>query len=119
VQCVQPYSRIANNGKAIKCDTNYRRSVKVCNEIREKYGLTSPSWRKQNVNRDRLQGKDKVRRMEFVEDECAHLIHYNDGTPILTPPCAFPYEVTIYPDAPPEPADYEDYCSHYKPPKKR
>lgn len=55
------YSRIANNGKAIKCDTNYRRSVKVCNEIRVKYGLTSPSWRKQNVNRDRLQGKDKVK----------------------------------------------------------
>ena len=42
----------------------------------------------------------------------------DDGTPILTPPCAFPYEVTIYPDAPPEPRYYEDYCLHYKQPKK-
>lgn len=41
----------------------------------------------------------------------------DDGAPILTPRCAFPYEVTIWEDAPPESADFENYCPYYKPPK--
>lgn len=55
------YSRIDNNGKAITCDFNFARSVQVCNAIREKYGLSNPSTRKREVNRDRLKGKDKVK----------------------------------------------------------
>ena len=55
------YSRIDDNGKAITCDSNYRRSVKVCQAIRNKYGLSEPSKRKKDVNRDRLIAKDKVR----------------------------------------------------------
>ena len=55
------YSRVDNKGKAITCDTNYARSVKVCKAIREKYGLSVPSWRKKDVNRERLIAKDKVR----------------------------------------------------------
>ena len=55
------YSRIDNQGKAIKCDSNFSRSVKVCKALREKYGLAKPSKRKKDVNRDRLYGKDKVK----------------------------------------------------------
>lgn len=55
------YSRIDNEGKAITCDSNYARSVNVCKSIRAKYGLSAPSKRKKDVNRDRLIGKDKVK----------------------------------------------------------
>ena len=55
------YSRIDNQGKAITCDSNYSRSVKICNAIRAKYGLANPSKRKKDVNRDRLYGKDKIK----------------------------------------------------------
>lgn len=55
------YSRIDNEGKAITCDSNYARSVNVCKSIRTKYGLSAPSKRKKDVNRDRLIGKDKVK----------------------------------------------------------
>lgn len=55
------YSRIDNQGKAVTCDSNFSRSVKVCKALREKYGLSKPSKRKKDVNRDRLYGKDKVK----------------------------------------------------------
>ena len=55
------YSRIDNEGKAITCDSNYARSVNICKSIWAKYGLSAPSKRKKDVNRDRLIGKDKVK----------------------------------------------------------
>ena len=53
-------NRIGNKGKTI-CDRNEKyRSTKICRELTERYGLTIGEG-KQEVNRPRLRGGDKLR----------------------------------------------------------
>ncbi|MCA4478393.1 hypothetical protein LDZ44_05465 [Bacteroides xylanisolvens] len=65
--------------------------------------------------------EQKVVCIHFLDGTCEYTRCeevLDDGTPILTPRCAFPHEVTISEDAPPKPADFADYCPDYKPLKK-
>ena len=52
-------NRIGNDGKTIDHNEKYR-STKICRELTERYGLTI-SEGKQEVNRSRLRGEDKLR----------------------------------------------------------
>ena len=66
--CVQVYrslfviriNRIGNNGKTISDRNEKYRSTKICRELTERYGLTIGEG-KQEVNRSRLRGEDKLR----------------------------------------------------------
>ena len=53
-------NRIGNNGKTISDRNEKYRSTKICRELTERYGLTI-SEGKQEVNRPRLRGEDKLR----------------------------------------------------------
>ncbi len=53
-------NRIGNNGKTISDRNEKYRSTKICRELTERYGLTI-GGRKQEVNRSRLRGEDKLR----------------------------------------------------------
>lgn len=53
-------NRIGNNGKTISDHNEKYRSTKVCRELTERYGLTIGEG-KQEVNRSRLRGEDKLR----------------------------------------------------------
>ena len=53
-------NRIGNNGKTISDRNEKYRSTKICRELTERYGLTI-SEGKQEVNRSRLRGEDKLR----------------------------------------------------------
>ena len=53
-------NRIGNNGKTISDRNEKYRSIKICRELTERYGLTI-SEGKQEVNRPRLRGEDKLR----------------------------------------------------------
>ena len=53
-------NRIGNNGKTISDHNEKYRSTKICRELTELYGLTI-SEGKQEVNRSRLRGEDKLR----------------------------------------------------------
>ena len=52
--------RIGNNGKTISDHNEKYRSTKICRELTERYGLTIGGG-KQEVNRSRLRGEDKLR----------------------------------------------------------
>ena len=52
-------NRIGNNGKTISDHNEKYRSTKICRELTERYGLTI-SEGKQEVNRLRLRGEDKL-----------------------------------------------------------
>ena len=52
--------RIGNDGKTISDHNEKYRSTKICRELTERYGLTI-SEGKQEVNRSRLRGDDKLR----------------------------------------------------------
>ena len=54
------YNRVDNDGKAIKGDTYFRKSTKICRTLTEKYGLTLGNG-KDNVRRERLEGRDAAR----------------------------------------------------------
>ena len=53
-------NRIGNNGKTISDHNEKYRSTKICRELTERYGLTIGE-EKQEVNRSRLRGEDKLR----------------------------------------------------------
>ena len=53
-------NRIGNNGKTISDHNGKYRSTKICRELTERYGLTIGEG-KQEVNRSRLRGEDKLR----------------------------------------------------------
>ena len=53
-------NRIGNNGKTLSDHNEKYRSTKICRELTERYGLTI-SEGKQEVNRSRLRGEDKLR----------------------------------------------------------
>jgi len=53
-------NRIGNNGKTISDRNEKYRSTKICRELTERYDLTI-SEGKQEVNRSRLRGEDKLR----------------------------------------------------------
>ena len=53
-------NRIGNNGKTISDRNEKYRSTKICRELTECYGLTIGEG-KQEVNRSRLRGEDKLR----------------------------------------------------------
>ena len=53
-------NRIGNNGKTISDRNEKYRSAKICRELTERYGLTIGEG-KQEVNRFRLRGEDKLR----------------------------------------------------------
>ena len=53
-------NRIGNNGKTISDRNEKYRSTKICRELTERYGLTIGGG-KQEVNRSRLRGEDKLR----------------------------------------------------------
>ena len=53
-------NRIGNNGKTISDHNEKYRSTKICRELTERYGLTIGGG-KQEVNRSRLRGEDKLR----------------------------------------------------------
>ena len=53
-------NRIGNNGKTISDRNEKYRSTKICRELTERYGLTIGEG-KQEVNRSRLRGEDKLR----------------------------------------------------------
>ena len=53
-------NRIGNNGKTISDRNEKYRSAKICRELTERYGLTIGEG-KQEVNRSRLRGEDKLR----------------------------------------------------------
>jgi len=53
-------NRIDNNGKTISDRNEKYRSTKICRELTERYGLTIGKG-KQEVNRSRLRGEDKLR----------------------------------------------------------
>ena len=53
-------NRIGNNGKTISDRNEKYRSTKICRELTERYGLTIGEG-KQEVNRLRLRGEDKLR----------------------------------------------------------
>lgn len=53
-------NRIGNNGKTISDSNEKYRSIKICRELTEKYGLTIGEGKRQ-VNRNRLRGGDKLR----------------------------------------------------------
>ena len=53
-------NRIGNNGKTISDRNEKYRSTKICRELTERYGLTIGE-EKQEVNRSRLRGEDKLR----------------------------------------------------------
>ena len=53
-------NRIGNNGKTISDHNEKYRSMKICRELTERYGLTIGEG-KQEVNRSRLRGEDKLR----------------------------------------------------------
>ncbi len=53
-------NRICNNGKTISDRNEKYRSTKICRELTERYGLTIGEG-KQEVNRSRLRGEDKLR----------------------------------------------------------
>ena len=53
-------NRIGNDGKTISDHNEKYRSTKICRELTERYGLTI-SEGKQEVNRSRLRGDDKLR----------------------------------------------------------
>ena len=53
-------NRIGNNGKTISDHNEKYRSTKICRELTERYGLTIGEG-KQEVNRFRLRGEDKLR----------------------------------------------------------
>ena len=52
-------NRIGNNGKTISDHNEKYRSTKICRELTERYGLTIGE-EKQEVNRSRLRGEDKL-----------------------------------------------------------
>ena len=52
-------NRISNNGKTISDRNEKYRSTKICRELTERYGLTIGEG-KQEVNRSRLRGEDKL-----------------------------------------------------------
>lgn len=52
-------NRIGNNGKTISDHNEKYRSTKICRELTERYGLTIGEG-KQEVNRSRLRGEDKL-----------------------------------------------------------
>ena len=52
-------NRIGNNGKTISDRNEKYRSTKICRELTERYGLTIGEG-KQEVNRSRLRGEDKL-----------------------------------------------------------
>ncbi len=54
------YNRVDNEGNAIKTDTNFRASAAATIAIKREFGLTFGKD-KQNVRRERLKGKDKVK----------------------------------------------------------
>ena len=53
-------NRIGNNGKTISDHNEKYRSTKICRELTKRYGLTIGEG-KQEVNRSRLRGEDKLR----------------------------------------------------------
>ena len=53
-------NRIGNDGKTISDHNEKYRSIKICRELTERYGLTIREG-KQEVNRSRLRGEDKLR----------------------------------------------------------
>ena len=53
-------NRIGNNGKTLSDHNEKYRSTKICRELTERYGLTIGEG-KQEVNRSRLRGEDKLR----------------------------------------------------------
>mgnify|MGYP001013852560 CR=1 FL=1 len=53
-------NRIGNDGKTISDRNEKYRSTKICRELTERYGLTIGEG-KQEVNRSRLKGEDKLR----------------------------------------------------------
>ena len=52
-------NRIGNDGKTISDSNEKYRSTKICRELTERYGLTIGEG-KQEVNRSRLRGEDKL-----------------------------------------------------------
>ena len=54
------YNRVDNDGKAIKGDTNFRKSTRVCRNLTEKYCLTMGVGKK-SVRRERLKGRDAAK----------------------------------------------------------
>lgn len=54
------YNRVDNNGNTITDNNNYNRNVKACRELTEQYNLYLAQGKEQ-VNRQQLKGKDKVR----------------------------------------------------------
>ena len=59
------YNRVDNNGKTISDKNNFAKNVKACKEITLKYGYHMGEG-KQQVNRDNLRGKEKLR-YEFYD----------------------------------------------------
>lgn len=58
------YNRVDNNGKTITDQNNYKRNEKACKALTEKYGYYYGKGKEQ-VNRDRLKGKEKLRYQLF------------------------------------------------------
>jgi len=62
------YNRIDNDLKVISVNNDYKRNIKTCKRLKDKYGLTYGTG-KENVNRPKLTGVDKVKYQ--IHDEIA------------------------------------------------
>ena len=62
------YNRIDNDLKLISVNNDYKRNIKVCKKLKNKYGLTYGKG-KEKVNRQKLTGPDKVKYQ--IHDEIA------------------------------------------------
>ncbi len=54
------YSRVDNNGKETKCDTNFKKSIAITKALTREFGLTFGKG-KSRVRRERLKGKDRIK----------------------------------------------------------
>ncbi|MCD8102208.1 MAG: relaxase/mobilization nuclease domain-containing protein [Alistipes sp.] len=55
------YNRIDNDLKVISVNNDYKRNIKACKKLKDRYGLTYGKTGKEKVNRPKLHGPDKLK----------------------------------------------------------
>ena len=67
------YNRIDNDLKLISVNNDYRRNIKACKKLKDKYGLTYGKG-KEKVNREELNNPDKIKYL--IHDAVAFVLPY-------------------------------------------
>lgn len=67
------YNRIDNNLKLISVNNDYKRNIKTCKKLKDKYNLTYGKG-KENVKRDKLDNPDKVK--YYIHDAIKAVLPY-------------------------------------------